>query len=371
MSALPNIPRPWRHKWTDFRLRGIPPLVLASTLVAIVLLWNHNWMPATFIGEVHAPAATVASPQVGLLAELHVTPFAPVRRGQPVAVIQVVTPEALQASATAIQSELEIMRARMILDQNRNLQNHDRLRLDWLSQRVDLAVARASLGFAENEFQRVDQLFREQVASDTELEIAQDRRDALRAEVEERTRLVNEFERTVVATRPASDPHEDPLILGTISTAIAAHEAQLRQLESPIRLDAPIDGIVTAVYRRRGETVMAGEPLVVISGDAPDQIIGYVRQPMSFEPQTGDTVEVRTRGPRRQTGLTRVNAVGNRLEVYAVSTSGSQLEVFAAPLGLRPAGGTYERGLPVLLDIPANMRLIPGELVDLIVRSSD
>jgi multidrug resistance efflux pump len=298
-------------------------------------------------------------------------PFAPVRRGQPVAVIQVVTPEALQASATAIQSELEIMRARMILDQNRNLQNHDRLRLDWLSQRVDLAVARASLGFAENEFQRVDQLFREQVASDTELEIAQDRRDALRAEVEERTRLVNEFERTVVATRPASDPHEDPLILGTISTAIAAHEAQLRQLESPIRLDAPIDGIVTAVYRRRGETVMAGEPLVVISGDAPDQIIGYVRQPMSFEPQTGDTVEVRTRGPRRQTGLTRVNAVGNRLEVYAVSTSGSQLEVFAAPLGLRPAGGTYERGLPVLLDIPANMRLIPGELVDLIVRSSD
>jgi multidrug resistance efflux pump len=371
MSAMPTIPRPWRHKWNDFRLRGIPPLVLTATLVAIILLWNHNWMPSTFIGEVHAPAATITSPHIGLLAELHVTPFSHVRRGQTVAVITIATPETIQASATAIQADLEIMRARMTLDQQRNQQNYDRFHLDWLSQRVDLAVARANLRFAQNELSRAQQLFRDQIISIAELEIAQDRHDALLVEVEARVELVDDLERRVANLRPDAQPHDDPFILGTINSAISAQEAQLRQLESPIRLNAPIDGTVTAVYRRPGETVMAGEALVVISGDHPDQIIGYVRQPLSFEPKTGDTVEVRTRGPGRQTGLTRVSAVGNRLEIYAVTTAGSQLELFAEPLGLRPAGGTFERGLPVLLDIPANMRLIPGELVDLIHRSSD
>jgi multidrug resistance efflux pump len=371
MSAQPNIPRPWRHKWNDFRLRGIPPLVLIATLVAIVLLWNHNWLPSTFLGEVHAPAATISSPQVGLLTQLHVSPFAPVQRGQTIAVIQIVAPESIQASVAALRSDLEIMRARMTLDHHRNHQTYVRIRLDWLSQRVDLAIARANLGFAENELRRVQELAREQIASPSELDIALDRRNALLAEVEERLRFVNELEESVAASRPTAQPDVDQLLLDPINTAIAAQEAQLRQLESPIQLDAPIDGIVTAVYRRPGETVMAGEPLVAISGHQPNQIIGYVRQPLSFEPKTGDTVEVRTRGLRRQSGLTHVRAVGNRLEVYAVSTAGSQLELFAEPLGLRPTGGTYERGLPVLLDIPAGMKLIPGELVDLILRSSD
>lgn len=371
MSAPVIIPRPWRHKWNDFRLRGIPPLVLAATLVAIIVLWNHNWMPATFIGEVHAPAATISSPQVGILAELMVTTFTQVRRGQTIAVIQIATPESIQASTAALKADLEIMRARMTLDLQRNQQSDDRLHLDWLSQRVDLAVARANLRFAENELLRVQQLFRDQIVSAAELDIASDRYETLQVEVQERVRLVDDLEVRIHRSHPGTLSIDDPLTLGSINTAIAAQEAQLRLMESPIRLNAPIDGTVTAVYRRAGETIMAGEPLVVISSDHPDQIIGYVRQPLNFEPKRGDTVEVRTRGPGRQRGLTRVSAVGNRLEIYAVSTAGSQLDLFAEPLGLRPSGGSLERGLPVLLDIPANMRLIPGELVDLIVQSSD
>jgi multidrug resistance efflux pump len=371
MNASPVIPRPWRHRWNDFRLRGIPPIILLATVAAIVALWNRNWMPSTFIGEVQAPAATIASPRVGLLTEVHVSQFAPVHRGQTVAVVRVVSPDVLQASASAIKADLEVMRARMALDQQRNNQNYDRFRLDWLSERVDLATARANLRFTENELTRAERLHRDGILSDSELEAAEDRRDELVAEVEERTRLVNELEQIVLASQPAELPEREPRILEAVDSAIAAHEAELRELESPIQLQSPIDGTVTAVLRRAGETVMAGEPLILISGSQAEQIIGYVRQPLHFEPKTGDTVQVRTRGPRRQVGMTRVSAVGDRFELYAVSTAGSQIELFVQPLGLRPAGARYERGLPVLLDIPANMRLIPGELVDLIVRSSD
>lgn len=371
MKAAPVIPRPWRHRWNDFRLRGIPPIVLLATIAAIVVLWNRNWMPSTFIGEVQAPAATIASPRVGLLTEIYVSQFAPVHQGQTVAVVRVASPDLLQASAAAIRADLEVMRARMALDQHRNQQNHDQFRFDWLSERVDLATARANLRFAESELSRAERLHRDAILSDSDLESAQDSRDELFAEVEERTRLVSELERIVLASQPAALPEREPRLLDAVDIAIAAHEAELLQQESPIQLLSPIDGTVTAILRRPGETVMAGEPLILISGSQAEQILGYVRQPLHFEPKAGDTVQVRTRGLERQVGMTRITAVGGRLELYAVSTAGSQIELFAQPLGLRPAGASYERGLPVLLDIPANMRLIPGELVDLIVRSTD
>jgi multidrug resistance efflux pump len=371
MNPPAVIPRPWRYRWLDFRLRGVPPIVIGATFFAVLVLWTKNWTPSTFIGEVQAPTATVTSPQVGLLTELHVAQFAHVQRGQIVAIIRITSPDSLKAAATAIRSDLDIMRARLALDQSRNNQNQDRFRLDWLSQRVDLATARANLQFAESELTRSEHLFRDGIVSISEYELVKDRRDALAVEVQERQHLVSELEQIVTTSDQGSSATENPLILATINAAILAQENALRQSEGPIRLEAPIDGTVTAVYRRPGETVMAGEPLVLINGHHPDQIIGYVRQPIAFEPKSGDTVEVRTRGYRRQVGISHVTAVGNRLELFAVSTSGAQLELFTQPLGLRGLNGTFERGIPVRLDIPANMRLYPGELVDLILKATD
>jgi len=47
---------------------------------------------------------------------------------------------------------------------------------------------------------------------------------------------------------------------------------------------------------------------------------------------------------------------------------GVQMELVSAPLRLRGYSTTMERGLPILLNLPAGMEVHPGELVDLMIR---
>jgi multidrug resistance efflux pump len=358
MSELPVIPRPWAQRWNDIRLRVAPFVVFGVAVVCTAWLWNKNWGPMTFVGEVQSPRATVACPQAGYLTEVSVEQYGEVRKGDVVAVVRVTSDQTMGASLEAIRSDLGVMRVRMSQDQQRNRQNYQQMRFDWLDQRVELAVARANLQFAESELARMEKLHRDQVSSDAEYELARDRRDALKVEVEERGRLTDDMERTIERMAPLSE-EEDPAILRAITAAIEAQEAQLQQTEGAVRLRAPIDGVVTALARRPGEAIMAGEPLVEIAGAQAERIIGFIRQPIGFQPRQGDVVEVRTRGNSRQVGLAQVTAVGARLELFTQS------------LRIRGFDSSMERGLPVLLDVPLDMRLYPGELVDLYLKSAN
>jgi multidrug resistance efflux pump len=70
----------------------------------------------------------------------------------------------------------------------------DRVGLDWLDQRVRLAIARVQLELAESELRRAQELFASSVVSAPFLETARSRRESLRADVEQRSRLVAEHE---------------------------------------------------------------------------------------------------------------------------------------------------------------------------------
>jgi len=63
--------------------------------------------------------------------------------------------------------------------------------------------------------------------------------------------------------------------------------------------------VVTKVYRNQGENILASEPLIAISSERGENIIGFLRQPISFEPKAGDVVLVRSRGNRRQVAEAR------------------------------------------------------------------
>ena len=63
---------------------------------------------------------------------------------------------------------------------------------------------------------------------------------------------------------------------------------------APITLFAPIDGMVHLVCRHASEFVMDGEPLLMINSQRSDHVVGYLRQPYSFQPEVGMQVEVVT-----------------------------------------------------------------------------
>jgi hypothetical protein len=75
------------------------------------------------------------------------------------------------------------------------------------------------------------------------------------------------------------------------------------------------------------------------------------------EPIVGSKVEVRSRGPRREVGLGSILEVGTQLEAITPALLG--------PIKFANA----ELGLPVSISLPANLRIRPGELVDLTLLS--
>jgi multidrug resistance efflux pump len=355
-KAQTTIPRPVGERWRDIRLRHVPVIAYLVGIGLVVYLWNQHWTPSTFVGEVQGTLSNITSAQDGRLVNLSIRQFDDVKKGQVLGKVAAQTPGAANAALAAIRADLDVMRARMVLDQQRNDQNYQQQRVDYLSQKVDLAIARAKLRFAQSELDRNETLRTQNIVSQFDYELALDNRDALAAEVKEREALVAETEKTLAATKPSGPAESEPMVLDTIERAIEAQKEQFRQSSETV-LRAPINGVVTKVYRNQGENILASEPLITISSERGENIIGFLRQPISFEPKAGDVVLVRSRGNRRQVAEARIVKVGARLEL------------FTQPLRVRGFDSSQERGLPVLIDLPEGLPLYPGELVDLILKN--
>jgi hypothetical protein len=92
----------------------------------------------------------------------------------------------------------------------------------------------------------------------------------------------------------------------------------------------------------------------MISAVQTEQIVAYVRQPLVFHPKIGMGVHVRSRTPHRETGPATVVQVGAQMEPYNTAM---------LPI---PATRPIEWGLPVLISLPQGLKLVPGELVDIV-----
>lgn len=345
------IPRPAAERWRDIRFRHIPVLVYVLSTLAVLYLWNTHWMPGTFVGEVQSNVGKVASSVNGLLVEVSAQPFDRVTNGQVLG--KVVIPFAADDGAAAAQSDLLVNRARMVLDNQRNDQGYQQLKSDLLEQKVNLAMAESKLRFAESELARAEKLIADKIVSQFEYEFALDTRDVLAAEVKQRRELINEMEKTLAAMKSTLGENEQELIVDTINRGLAAQKAELQTSGESV-LRANFDGVITAIHRNQGENVAAGEPLISISGEQANSIVGYIRQPVTYEPKAGDKVWVRSRrGNQRHAAEAHVVKVGARVDL---------LMHLANESGFDPL---RERGLPVLINLPEKLVLYPGELVEL------
>jgi hypothetical protein len=137
-------------------------------------------------------------------------------------------------------------------------------------------------------------------------------------------------------------------------------EHQMMAVETnwnPITLTAPISGEVSFIRQER-EFVRLGEPLLTINSERSDKIVAFLKQPIPFEPQVGMQVEVvtRTRKPKRF--------------VTEVAQIGARVEVITNAIAYLPAGQLVDSGLPVILPVPPDVQIRPGEIVDVEWRRS-
>jgi len=356
-DKLPPIPIPPAQYWRIFKLRIIPFLVFCSLIFAISILWKQYVLPPTLVGEVQTIRANVTSPYPGSIIDLQVSPLQTVKKGDVVAKVVI---DDINTQLSLLRTELDLLRISIdpTIQQRRSEINYSQLYLDWLRERVNLSADRADLIFADAEFKRVEQLYNEKILSRSEFDLAKARKELLESRISQRENLINEIKQHLdevttpglSSSRPASS---------NLVQLLVDLDAKLHKIESninPINLVAPIDGTVSMVYRRQGENIKAGEPILTISALKSDLIIGYLRQPFPLDPKPEMPVEVRTRSFQRQVGIGKILSVGSQVEMVSTQLC-------------RP-GMAVEFGLPILVSLPPELNVRPGEIVDLVIRSS-
>jgi multidrug resistance efflux pump len=158
-----------------------------------------------------------------------------------------------------------------------------------------------------------------------------------------------EMELTRLRAGPATAPSESHMTTVRVQ--------QLQELIDNRDIRSPIAGTVMEVHRRSGQAVRPGQIIMVIASGKPDYIVSYVRQQQPVKPAPGMAIEIRKRTPERTMARTYVQGVAEHVELVPEH----QLRDTRTP----------EWGTPVRIEIPANMQLKPGELVDVLFRSAE
>ena len=350
-DPLPPVPSPPEHYWRQFRINIVPSLAFVAVLGATIWLWGKNLANPLVMGQAESAVTDITSPKIGRIEKLNVTLFQEVKVGDVIAVVDVADPRVLSNTLAVVRAEMDQIRTEASLDTAGRVRLAD-FHLSWMTRRADLAAAKAQLIYAQAEYERTRALTAEKIVDPRELEIARRDYDQWTLQVEQMTQAVESADKSYRELDPAAATTESPITQAALK--VAEQKLHLAEAElQPITLVATINGRVSKLEKLAGATVAAGDPIVTIANPTADRIIGYLSQPLRIEPKIGMRAEIRSRGLVRKVGEAQVTEIGPRIDL------------FDAPLRIRGMGAAQERGLPIIMSVPPNLNIRPGELVDI------
>ncbi|MSU22955.1 MAG: HlyD family efflux transporter periplasmic adaptor subunit [Opitutus sp.] len=361
---LGPIPTPPAQRWREVRLLYLPRAVFVLGVIVVAILWSRSVTPSAIVAEAEIIQAEVRSAQAGTVASLSVAMLQAVRAGEVVGQVVAANPRILDATLSVIRAEVGMLSASMAgaTDKQRMAIEFERLQIESMDHRIELAGLQVRLQQAEADFGRAGALHRAGLITQENFEQLKANRDALAAQAGEQSRMVAHLE-PIIKNYASPDALAAGLSPDTaLAAAIKVQEAKLQLAEAqltPMPLVAPIDGVVSEVLRRAGESVMAGEAVLRIHATKSLKLTGFLRQPLLIEPKAGMTAEIRTRTSLRQVATTKITEVGAAMEPISPS--------LIAALRL-PTSPMPEHALRIQLAMPAGITLRPGEHVDVTIR---
>lgn len=356
MDPLPPIPTPAAMYWREFRIRFLPVIAFMVLVGLVVVLWRNSGISSYLAGVAEGVRSTVTSPQVGVLQQLRVQPYQMVQAGDPIAII---LPKDPRVEMDLIQSQIQIARLRLqpaVAEQN--AMNFESVRVDLLTIKSELAIAKVNLERALNEVRRNEPLFKERLVSEDIYDLSVKSRDMYLAEIEAKSNAIAQIEGRLNALNTLGVP-QVPSTNDATQQILARLDGLQNSAETnwgPIVLRAPISGMIGMVYRQQGESVVIGEPLIAINGNWSDRIVAFVRQPYAVDPMVGMSVHVTTRERKAKKFWSEITQIG------------AQVETITNTLAFVRTGYLMDVGLPIVIDVPKGMQIRPGETVDVVFR---
>jgi len=363
MTELPPIPVPPSQRWREIRVKYLPVLLVATLVGITIPLWRSTVVPTNMTGVLETLRADVVSPDAGVVTNLYVTRFQEVKAGDLLAEIISTDTRKRDSRVQALRGHLALtqLQTGALIDRSRLAFDYQALRVEHLKQRVELETARAELSPAEEEARRLAIMLKENVGSLQDHTEAAKVVASLKARIELLTPAaaeLGELLRKASALTEASLLETGPSLSEALKS-LAEEQAKLDSMEEePIRLLAPIDGVVLEIHRVVGQNLLEGDPVLTIGAKNSERIIGYLKQPISVEPAPGMRVKVLTRRTPRSESWGEILAVGAQFESVT-------------NVALLRADGRADHGLPVSVSLPTPFKslLRPGEVVDLHVQA--
>lgn len=350
------IPIPPKLKWREFRYRFLPPIVMGASFLAVLGLWIANVESPVLVGKVIERKSRIIAPVSGRLLSLNVKQFQRVEAGQTLGIIK---PFEVKTQLDSLRLEADLIRSRLdpLVEQKRNAVSYYRLRLEWLQQRVALASSKVKLQRAKNELTRDARLFEEGVISADQLDQTQKSVAALKAEVNEAEGMISELSSALKGLTTLDDSQQTDMLIERLGAALLAQEAELDRLEALAHsypLKAPISGKVVSIDRLPDEVLMKGERILSIVAETSTELLVYLKSPLAEKVEKGDLAWLQTRGKDPRQARARVSGISPVWE--NLSDSGARRD-FTNPFD-------RELGLPILMILPPDLHVRPGELVD-------
>jgi multidrug resistance efflux pump len=352
-DKLPPIPTPASQRWREFRIQVLPFVVFLSVLSGIVYLWNAYVQPVGVIGSAETNMVNVTSLSDGLISELYVERFQNVTNGQLIAVVVNTDPELIRAQIESAQADIKVLAARNSVDVQRTDQSFRQFRQELFALQVEQAKAQVEWLQASNDCAREEVLLKQGISDLAKVQALQAKRDALAAAIQERASQMEDLKKSLEQLGEGRKSEDSD----AFTDAIEKKGRELELMLKPSKLHAPIGGMVSFVHHVQNERVLRGMPIISISDPETRRIIGYIRQPVLDVPTTNDFARITTRSQPRQNGRGQILHVGAQLEPIN-------------PALLAPDTKRTEVGLPIVVEVPNGLRLVPGEYVSLFIEYS-
>ena len=368
------IETPPAQRRENFKHKTLPLLVwcLCAAVAGGMLLSRARRFE--YVGVAIAPSYEISSPAAATLASIGVGLYDNVGPGDVVAVLddtQVKSViETARANVRLLSAELDAAKAGLggaagpdglATDLRRFAVDEDRQRLDALAIKVTLEGDRVEMERLEIDVRRAEALRAANLLSDADLDNARLLYQEVKRRNEENEILLNEAEEVVRRTqarrrdygRGGGSAGSEPAAFRPLREGINVEIQRLKEVETQreaLVLKSPVAGRVSSILAAKGQSVVAGEPILLIEEETVREIVAYVRE--------GDARQV---APNSKVRVTSVRS-GKVTESVVVGV-GPGLEVLPQRLWKNPQ--MMEYGLGVTIGASPMMALTPGELVSI------
>ena len=364
MPQSSRIPTPIKQHWHRFRLGALPVISFLLCVLLVLTLWERQAYNGSVVGEVQGSRTDVIADMSGELTfpdEPYWQLFQPVKAGDLIAQLDsretAARFETVQLEAAKLAADLKAaisnLRLKELDAQQQHAQELLRIKVDYEQKRIDYVqmlaqeeVDKARLAQLEADARALERIsFNSSSANLLEIQreakVLKERVNGLEA-----AKLKKELKDQLVDAKQRLDVYPASIemppaasILAPIEAGIAVQESVIEEVRielEKLRITAPIDGLISAIHRRPGQRVVAGDPIVTISGSDMNYVLSYVRDNNRTQLRPGMEVHLRLRQPGSPNFPTTVEEVGPHVESVPAHQLRDQTMVeWATPIKIR------------------------------------